>query len=293
MNIDLNDPRVKMAIFIYRTQIKKAMEVPQRVEDAVLPIYWTLKSTKKPEQTGSGVIVRIKDEYFVFSASHVFDDIGQYSLLIGAGDGSPLTPLSGDRFSSKRGASGTHKDDPIDASVFHIQSGITDKIKDISLSLEDLDFSQPDEEKSIHMAAGFMSKKSKTIGKIATGKRECFPSIECDEHSYSLLSIDRKIHIALSYEDKILIDGNWQTSPSPKGMSGGAIIKVHGINMAPPFYGNPEAKQLLTAITIEQRREKGGRPGVLIGTRIDIYLSLINKYLPGLLDIEMGTDNVI
>lgn len=291
--IDLSDPRVKLAIQIHRKQMGKALVVPQRVENAVLPIYWTLKSETKPEQVASGVVVRIEAEYFIFSASHVFDDIGSYALLIGAGDGSRLATLSGDRFSSKQGQSGTHADDPIDASVFHVQQGITDKIKEVALSLEDLDLTQPDNSKSVYMAAGFRVKKSNTQGENANAKRECFPSIEHEDQEYSLLKIDKKTHIALAFEDQVLMAGKWQTSPTPRGISGGAIIKIEGVRMAPPFTANPESRQLLSAITIEQRREVAGKPGVLIGTRIGIHLGLIDNYLPKLINFEsvLGENN--
>ncbi|WP_067098511.1 hypothetical protein [Marinomonas atlantica] len=284
-DFDMDDPRVKFAIESHRKQMEKALSVSQTVEDSVLPIYWTLRSETKPEQVGSGVVVTIKDEFFVFSASHVFDDIGGFQLLLGTGEGSKLASLSGERFSSKKGPSGTHSDDPIDASVFHIQSGLTEKIKSIAISLNDLDLDQPDESRSVHMAVGFRVKKSNTDGNQVKAKRECFPSIEYGIDEYSILGIDRKTHIALAYENQVLMGGSWQTSPTPKGVSGGAIVKIQGVEMLPPFSIKSNAKQLLSAITIEQRREKAGKPGVIIGTRIGVHLGLIHTYLPGLLDI--------
>ena len=136
------------------------------------------------------------------------------------------------------------------------------------------------------MAAGVRAKKSKTIGNKAKAKRECFPSIEYSESVYSVLGLRRNIHLALAYEDQILMNGSWQTSPSPKGISGGALVRVEGIGMKPPFSINQEPKQLLSAITIECRKEKDGKPGVLIGTRIGVHLGLIDTYLTDLLDLE-------
>lgn len=266
--------------------MEKALSAPQKVENAVLPIYWTLRSPTKPEQVASGVVVRIKTEYFIFSASHVFDDIKEYALLVGTGEGRELVTLSGERFSTKRGVSGTHKDDPMDASVFHIKQGITETIMNVALSLENLDFKQPDTLKSVHMAAGFRVKKSNVSGNQSKTKRECFPSIEYAEEEYSCLNIDKSTHIALAYEDQILMDNKWQTSPRPKGISGGAIIKVQGVKVFPPLISNSEPKQLLSAITIAQRREHKGKLGVLIGTRINVHLSLIEKYLPNLIDLD-------
>jgi hypothetical protein len=281
---DLNDPKIKTIISIYSNQMKHALTAPQRVEDAVLPIYWVSKSGIKPEQIASGVVVQIKQDYFVFTASHVFDDMGSYQLLIGIGFGNKLISLTGDRFSSAKGLSGTHVDDSIDASVFHIQSEVPSEIKRVALSLDDLDYSQPDNMRSIHMAAGFRVKNSNISGNQATTIRESFPSIEYGENEYSILNLDIKTHIALAYDNKVLMHGQWQTSPKPKGMSGGAIIKVEGVTLSPPFVVAPQVKQLLSAITIEQRREKSGKPGVLIGTRIGVHLGLIQNYLPNLLD---------
>lgn len=283
---DLDDPGVNKAIEILRAQMEKALNVPQRVESAVLPIFFTLKSLTKPEQVGTGVAFCIKNEHFIFSASHVFHDISSYALLVGTGGGERLAVLSGERFSTKKGPSGTHIDDPIDASVFHIQSGLTDQIKDVALSFNDLDLTQPDQSHSVFMAAGFRSKKSRTINNEAKGKRECFPSVEYGELEYSSLGLHKTTHIALAYEDKVLINGGWQTSPSPKGISGGAIIKVEGVNLRPPFSSSQQPRQLLSAITIEMRREKDGRPGVLIGTRVGVHLGLIDQYIPGLITPE-------
>jgi hypothetical protein len=64
------------------------------------------------------------------------------------------------------------------------------------------------------------------------------------------------------------------------------MIRLSGITLAPPFLCSPEAKQLLSAITIEQRREKSGKPRVLVGTRIGVHLGLICEYWPDLLDIN-------
>lgn len=283
-NFNLDEPSHQLALAIYESKMITALKAPQRVENAVLPIYWTLKTPTKPEQIGSGVVVKIESEYFVFSASHIFDSIGTYQLLIGSGHGTMLSSLVGDRFSSTKGASGTHSDDPIDASVFHIKSKIPEELIRVALNIEDLDFSQPDKEGCVHMFAGFRSKKSRTIGNQADAERECFPTIEYKEKEYCKLGLDFSRHIALAYEDKVLINGNWQITPKPKGMSGGAIIKVDGVSFSRPITTSLKLKQLLSGITIAQRREKSGKPGVLIGTRVNMHLTLIATYLPGLLD---------
>ncbi|MFD2644127.1 hypothetical protein [Pseudomonas japonica] len=282
VDIDLKDPKVQFAFALMGRQVEMALDLPQQVESAVLPIYHTLKGNK-PEQTGSGVAFQIGGEYFVMSASHVFDDIGTHALCMAVTKGELLCQFSGDRFSTPRGKSGTHSDDPVDASVFHIQSEVPDEFKRIALTLDDVDLEESDNLGCIYMAAGFRSKKSNTSGNQANAKRECIPSRELKEDDYLKLGLDRNIHLALAYENQTVIDGRWQTTPTPQGMSGGALIKAKGIPMVPkpglPFY-EENRRQLLSGITIAQRRERRGKPGVLIATRIKMHLQLIQNYLP-------------
>lgn len=280
---DLKDPLVSMAVEMSKYQMYKALSIPQKVEDSVVPIFHTIKRKTKPDQIGSGVVVKLKDEYFIFSASHVFEIIGENQLLVGTCKREKLISLAGERFSTKKGISGSHRDDPIDASVFHIQSGITESLKEIAITIDDIDFEPKIEFMNIFMASGFRSKKSNTSGNEAKGKRECFPSVEYSEKEYDILNIDPRFHIALAFEDQIIINGKWQKSPKPKGMSGGAIIKACGLSTVPPFHNGVKLRQKLTAITIEQRREQNGKPGVLIGTRVGVHFGLIKQFLPSVL----------
>lgn len=290
-DIDLNNPIVKEAISYYNSKIEKALNVPQNVEKAIIPIYAILKSDKKlsntPQQIGSGVLVNIKSEHFIFSASHVFDDTGDTKLLTGVGDNTDVLMLSGYRFSSVKGKSGTHADDPIDASVFHIQCSIPESLSKLSLTLQDLDFSESNSSKAICMTSGFRVKESKNIGNSINSKREGFPSIEIKKESYIDYKIDPIIHIALACEKQIIINDRWQLAPKLNGISGGAIIKISGISYDKTIVDELEPRQLLTAIVTQHIPEKNKKIGILLGTRIKVHLGLINNFLPDLLkDLE-------
>ncbi|PMG54159.1 hypothetical protein BCT40_10445 [Vibrio lentus] len=282
--IDLEKPLVKKGVDIYKNQVEKALLYTINLERAVVPIYWTLKTETKPEQVGSGVIVELGGEYFIFSASHVFDDIKQFQLLIGVGNGERLVSLGGERFSSAKGPSGTHKDDPIDASVFHIMSGITESVKERALTEKNLDLGGLDDCKSVFVACGFRVKKSNTDGNQANAKQECFTSLEYDEADYGNVGVERKMHLALAYEAQRLLNGAWNKSPKPQGISGGGIFKVDGVSFLPSFPDKHEPSGKLTAITIAHKQEKGGNPGSLIGTRIGVHLGLIYQFLPEALE---------
>ena len=288
-NINLKHPTIKSGVSILTDQMRMVLQNTSRFENAVCSILWTLKITMKdnpvPEQIGSGVVVEIQNEYFIFTASHVFDDIGDFQLLIGLQGSKKLLSLEGDRFSTAKGKSGTHSDDPIDASVYHhIKENIPQAIKNIALSLDDLDFNQSNIENCIYVAIGFRSKKSNTSKNTVRTRQECFPSIEYAQKEYNILNIDSNLHLAIAYEDQVLMNGNWQLSPQPKGFSRGAIVKGSNVSLTPQTTLSLDFEPKLSAITIAHRREKNGNPGVLIGTRLGIHLGLIDKYLPELLN---------
>jgi len=63
------------------------------------------------------------------------------------------------------------------------------------------------------------------------------------------------------------------------------MIKVSGISIDDDKKEHIEAKQLLSAITIQHLPETNKLYGAIIGTRINVHLSLIMRFLPGLIDI--------
>lgn len=277
--IDLQNPLIKSAIVKCHTKAMHALNAEQRVEKAVVPIYHISNKRAKLEQIASGVIININDEYFILSASHVFDQIGNYALCLGVEYGKEIVQLPGERFSSLRGESGTHLDDIIDASVYHIQGNIPESLKKLSITIEDFDIEQNDNPKDlVYLASGFRVKKSNTVGNAVYSKREAFPSCEISNSEYDVLNLDPNVHIILSFAEQVLIDGRWQLSPTPRGFSGGAIIKVVPLKTEKGII----YVQKLTGIITEHRKKNDKMDGILIGARINVHLAAINKFLPKL-----------
>jgi hypothetical protein len=280
--IDLNNPAVVAAIRDMQTRLKLALSATRTVEDAVVPIYAPSLKRSAPEQVGSGVLVEVGGAHLLFSASHVLDQFGEYAILVGLRNGKPLEPLYGERASSARGPSGTHSDDPIDASVLLISGPVPPEVRAIAISHSSWDFSIPEEDACAYAAVGFRSKNTKTAEDASTARREVFPSVCYGPNERKLLGIDGRLQLGLAYENRVLRGGLWETSPTPRGFSGGAIIRFEGVSMNPADPQPTHARQQLVAITTEQRREKGTTPGVLIGTRISVHLGLVVKYWPKL-----------
>lgn len=283
--INLDNPFVKFALEALLRQTEIALNTPQTVERAIIPIYAIPiskdhKTRKtKPEQFGSGVLLKIKNEYFILSSTHIFKYFDGFVLQTGISKGSLIERLSGDRFSS-----GTIEDpfsNYLDATAFHIQSEISKELKELALGIEDLDFGDDaDTVRPIYLASGFRVKKSNVMGNQIYTKREAFPSVEVHEETYKLFDIDPIHQFVLAYDDNILVNRVWQKSPIPRGFSGGGIIKIDGSNVHNPLPNKINPKQKLTAIITEHYREKNNKPGILISTKIEIHIGLIRKFMP-------------
>lgn len=277
-NIDLKNPMVKIFLSEYKAKILNALNAEQTVEKAVIPIYHMSSKKAKLEQIATGVLVKIKSEFFVFSASHVFDQIGDYALCTGDGAGGPVVQLPGERFSSPKGKSGNHSDDDIDASVYHIQTEIPDTLRLRAITLADFDTSNCNESNNIFLSAGYRIKKSNSTKHYISCKNEAFPSLEIRNEDYINLNLNPEINIALWHNKYMIMNDTWQLSPRPRGFSGGAIIEVIPIISREGII----YRQKLVGIITEHRKKTNTIEGVIIGTRAVVHLTAIKKYMPDL-----------
>lgn len=197
-----------------------------------------------------------------------------------------MEPIGGERF-----VAGRPEDDPasdrLDASVFHIHSGLTDSLRRVAITLDQVDRMGMDDQMSVHGAIGYFAKKSRTIGHEAHVARERLVSGEYRDDDYAKLGVNRATHLALAYEDQVWVSDRWQTSPTPTGFSGGAIVRYDGVSFNPHIHPRDAVRPVLAGITIERWKANGNvSPGALKGTRVGVHLSLIRGFLPELAGLE-------
>lgn len=287
--IDLDDPVVAAVIQAYQRQAKLAHQSAAAKDDAVRPVYALNERTQSVQHAGSCVLLSVDDQVFALSASHVFDHVGSYQLLIGCGD--QLHSLAGDRFSTKRGPSSTHADDPIDASVFHITAEVPDIVRSSALRLSDFDLSVEMRQPVFYVAAGYRLSQSKSTSKGHVTKLDRYPTIELDETHYLQGHRLRESQLLLAFEEQVLVGGKWQTAPSIRGFSGGAMFRLPGVAVMPWLTPSAESQVKLAAILIERNKGVGtGVQSAAVGTRPGVYFGLIHKYLPELKLDEILTD---
>lgn len=220
-NIDLNDPQVVALTEMMKGRAAVADEAAIAFEDSVRPIYHLADGEVASKQIGTCVMLTLGGEVFALSASHVFDPIGERVVLIGCGD--KLHALSGDRFSSLRGASGTRDDDPIDASVLHIHGDIPPVIKDSCLTIDQIELSPAPDEAQYFVVLGFRAAKSKRMGGSLSSMLQRFVTIEMPAEEVQAEGVNPDIHVSLAWDKQVLNQEGWKRSPLLHGVSGGAI----------------------------------------------------------------------
>lgn len=188
-----------------------ALETQQNVERAIIPLYaLSVKSQhhklKKEtlEQIGTGILIKIDTDYFIFTCTHVFEYLGQYALCVGQMGGGNIKQLIEERFS--KGYLNDQFSHKSDASVYHIQSELSDVMKNNAIGLEDLylDYDNIDLELPVYLAIGFRSKKSRKKGNVINCKIEAFPSNELPYSLYKSLNCDRSNFFLFHYPDRII-----------------------------------------------------------------------------------------
>ncbi|TCD17617.1 hypothetical protein EZ456_22635 [Pedobacter psychrodurus] len=161
-DLDLTSPLIQNIFFEINKQSISALDAKQTVESAVLPVYALLKRKdhQKPktklEQIGSGVLIKIKSTYFLFSATHVFFEFDNVALYTGLGKGIEIIGLPGERFST--GKLDSPNANSLDASVYHIQAELPQYLKDVAITMEDVDLSEEIDSSSVFTAVGFRIK---------------------------------------------------------------------------------------------------------------------------------------
>ena len=241
------------------------------VERAVMPVYTMRGNT--PRQTGSSVLLRIADSYFVLGAAHVVDGP---SVLLGCPHDNEVQSVVGERASTKPDPSGTHNRDPVDAAALRVTDGLTAAQQTLAIGLDAVDSEALDEDDCLHAAIGFRYKKHRFIGRAAIADR--FVSTQLSAEQYAIVGLDPAQHLALVFDHVVITGGEPTTAPSLQGFSGGAIVRYR---QDTPDTSKSHVSSVLSAITTASRnRGRNKRPSTIWGTRIDIHLGLIASSFP-------------
>lgn len=220
----------------------------------------------------------MREQCFVLSAAHAFSPHTKTGLHIGCG--STIYPLTGELYFSAPGKDGTHDTDPIDAVVLHLTGEVPPDIRAACLSFDDLDLERPIADRFFHVVCGFRSKRSRVDAASARSGIERYCAPEWSDQVYEDFELSRRRHILLGFDKQATVNGELRNVPVPRGMSGGAVFKIHGVPGRPHQQLRPDVKPSakVAAIFIEAHDAKNGRKPAMVGTRVNTHLRLIMEH---------------
>ncbi|MDW9381939.1 hypothetical protein [Chryseobacterium sp. JV558] len=233
-----------------------------------------------PEPHATGVLVKIDDCHFLFTAAHVSEDL-QNEIVIGIEE--KLTvKLGGEWTFNNLDKNQKRKDDKIDIAILKLDDESVDYIKRQYSFINQNQLGINHEIKNLpyYTAIGFPASKNrfnKYKGELKSSPF-IYNTVPADEKKYKDLNCKEYENLILTYEKKRVIDNQTKrkiTGPDPYGISGG------GVWFVPTQLVNETdiVDKKLVSILTEWSSEKN----IWISTRIDLFTEVIRqKYKLGL-----------
>ncbi len=227
----------------------------------------------KNHTAGSGVLFEINNEYFIFTAAHVFTENRKDVYIVSNGE---AISLGGMLYTTPLPKSGLRKDDKIDISIIHMHNSIAEKIKtDYKfLNQSDLELGHYVDINTNYILAGYpITKTKKKWGVKGVLKSEPFVA-NLDtfvRFDYKLYNFNVTSHIAIEYNDNLISQKNTIPHLGPKleGISGSGVWHFQQLDELKFI------KPKLVGIVIEQIKET--RNKAIVATRIDIITKFLNN----------------
>lgn len=231
----------------------------------------------KPEQFGSGILLRLSDRSVLASAAHVLDDFKNHEILI-PGQQS-LVAMSGGYSVSQLPETGSRNDDKIDVGYFPLDSSFAHSLDDSLIFLDGFDSDPMDETQhnDTYTIIGYQASLSSSEGKTVSCE---ISRVTCDgvlDHRYGKLGLNPKHHILLQYRMQKGI--SYETMIQGKkhvfdGMSGGGVFAWSKDLPNPHYFAQPKLCGIVTGYNPHHN--------VFIATRLGHVLSAILNEFPDL-----------
>ena len=238
----------------------------------VLPLYRT-DQFDRPQQVGSGFIVRFDGQHYLVTAAHVLDLRHQGGLYFYAGKDSP-TSISGRACQS--GSGGSRDDDQIDVGVVQLDSSVPSppyrNIAKMAVDAHELWPEQGNRFGNSYLLLGFPATKNvfRRADGVVIARAYAYLGESSDKLLYKRLSLSTEEHLLVKFDQRVGFDsaGRQIVFPKPHGMSGGPIFHYSSINSADFKFSFP----IVGIATRHKAREKA-----IQGTDIAVAARLIGE----------------
>jgi hypothetical protein len=194
---------------------------------AVQLFLWEDHPHSRPKPVGSGVLVRVENSFFIFSAAHV---IGVFKNRViwaghGAGNGN-LSPLQGAHHFRLTGRieMGDHQNDSLDAAVALLPPGSPSEFLSAALDASEIDKFSPLRE-ARYLLLGVPANRTGVDQPRKEIRTERKPLIfsEVSDAVYSKMGYEKRSHLLLEWHGKWKTVSGSHGAQSLAGSSGGGI----------------------------------------------------------------------
>ncbi len=231
----------------------------------------------KPEQFGTGVLIRIAQEHFMLSAAHVFDDFKERVILIPGLES--LVELHGPYATTPLPDKGSREDDDYDMGYFHLNTDQQADIDSSMLFLDERDCDPMDvtSDGDAYTLIGYQSELSESTANKAKAEISRVSCSGVQDHRYQKLGLDPKRHILLQFRMKKGM--SYKTMVQGKkhdfgGMSGGGVFAWSKESPIPKAIAQPHLVGIITGYS--------NYHNVFIATRLHHVLCAMHKEFPNL-----------
>ena len=247
---------------------------------ATVPVACERSNYRAPELIGSGVLLRIGDCVFLFTAAHIADFAGEGTLLIPGRDG--FMPVNGFYSVGPMPPSGNRDDDNLDVAFVCLNTECAENLDAGRIIFEASDLSLEAEPKLryIYSFAGYPWRKSRARQSAIETEFITIESSEIPKEQYEALGLARSKHIAIQFNRKRTFSELHRrvvVPPMPSGMSGGGVYawSEDALKKWP-------VRLPLVGIANEYIPDKS----LLIATRLNFYFRCIANVHPHLVSVE-------
>lgn len=246
--------------------------------DCLCPVFLLKPDADRLEQVATAVALELGSKIFLLTAAHVTDHEDEGVIYVPTGTG--IEPIAGNVVSLALPRTGRREDDKVDVAYIELDDDLGQALaKEITpLKREDLALFDFYLGGDLYTFAGFPWRKSKLTRNTASTTLTSYTGEAVSEARYKALGYSPAYHTVIAFRRKKSVQirtGHRQIAALPHGISGGGVFSWQkDLAVAPR---EPELKCTAVGHTYKEREH------VLVGTRLSVYLGMIQASHPELL----------